>query len=77
MTIETKFNTGDKVYVLFKDFIRVGFIIKIRVIVSKENHLCDIQYIVQVKDHEPYVYNENETHATKENLCKFLSMYVS
>lgn len=77
MTIETKFNIGDKVYVLFNNFIRVGFIIKIRAIVSKENNLCNIQYRVQIKDQEPCIYNENEIHETKDDLCKYLSMYVS
>lgn len=75
MTIETKFNIGDKVYVLFNDFIRVAFIIKI--IVLQESSLCNIQYLVQIKDQEQCIYNENEIHATKEDLCKFLSMYVN
>lgn len=74
MTIETKFNIGDRVYVLFNNFIRVAFIIRIRVI--QERSLCNFQYLVQVKDHEPCFYNENEIHATKEDLCKFISMYV-
>ena len=77
MTIETKFNIGDKVYVLFNNFIRVGFIIKIRAIVFEENHLCKIQYTVQVKDQETYVYNEIETHATKEDICEYLSLYIN
>lgn len=74
MTIETKFNIGDKVYVLYEGFIRVAFIIKI--IVFQETTLCNIQYRVQIKDKEPCIYNENEIHATKEDLCKYLSMYV-
>lgn len=51
MTIETKFNIGDKVYVLYNGFIRVAFIIKI--IVLQESSLCNIQYRVQVKDQDP------------------------
>lgn len=75
MTIETKFNIGDKVYVLYEGFIRVAFIIKI--IVFQETNLCNIQYRVQIKDQEQCIYNENEIYATKEDLCKFLSMYVN
>ena len=75
MTIETKFNIGDRVYVLFNNFIRVAFIIKI--IVSKESSHCNIQYRVQIKDQEPYIYNEYETYATKEDLCIYISRYVS
>lgn len=75
MTIETKFNIGDKVYVLFNDFIRVAFITK--VIVHMETDLCNTLYRIQVKDQEPCIYNENDIHSTKEDLCKYLSMYVS
>lgn len=74
MTIETKFNIGDRVYVLFNNFIRVAFIIKI--MVFKESSLFKIQYRVQFKDKEPCIYNEHEIYATKEDLCKFLSRYV-
>ena len=75
MTIETKFNMGDKVYVLYEGFIRVAFIIKI--IVLQESSLCNIQYRVQVKNLDQCIYNENEIYATKEDLCKYLSMYIS
>lgn len=75
MTIETKFNLGDKVYVLFNNFIRVGFIIK--VIVQIETDPCYTLYRVQVTDQESCIYNENDIHATKEDLCKYLSMYVN
>lgn len=75
MTIETNFNIGDKVYVLYEGFIRVAFITK--VIVHIETDLCNTLYRVQVKDQEPCIYNENDIHATKEDLCKYLSMYVN
>lgn len=74
MTVETKFNIGDRVYVLFNNFIRVAFIIKI--IVLKESSLCNIQYLVQIKDQEPQIYNEGETHATSEDVYKYISRYV-
>lgn len=75
MTIETKFNIGDKVYVLYEGFIRVAQITKI--IVHNEISLCQINYRIQVEDQEPCIYHENEIHATKEDLCKFLSRYVN
>lgn len=74
MTIETKFNIGDKAYVLYEGFIRVAQITKI--IVHNEISHCQINYRIQVKDQEPCIYNENEIHATKEDICKFLSRYV-
>lgn len=74
MTIETKFNIGDKVYVLYNGFIKLAFIIKI--IVNTESDYYRISYQVQIKDQEPQIYAEHEIHATKEDLCKFISMYV-
>lgn len=74
MTIETKFNIEDKVYVLSNNFIRVATIIKI--IVFQEIGICNIQYLVRIKDQEPCIYSEKEVHATKEDLCEFISMYV-
>lgn len=74
MTIETKFNLGDRVYVLSNGFIRIATIIRIRVLAENDPWLP--QYLAQVKDQEPYMYNENEVYATKEDLYKYLSMYV-
>ena len=75
MTIETKFNIGDKVYVIFNNFIRVAFIIKI--IVFKESDICNIQYRVQIKDQEPQIYSEHEIFATSEDICKYLCRFVN
>lgn len=74
MTIETKFNIGDTVYILFHDFAQSGIITRMRFIYDGTKRLID--YEVKVHEHEPVLLHEEDIHKTKEELCEYICRFV-
>lgn len=70
MTIETKFNALDKVYVLRDSHAEIGIIKGIEINISGNEYLCTDYFIEFSKNEKPEWYSEKEIFSTKDELIK-------
>ena len=75
MTIETKFNIGERVYILFLDSVQDGIITRMRFISDGTKKVMD--YEVKVHEYEPVLLHEEDIHKTKEELCEWICRFVN
>lgn len=75
MTIETKYNIGDTVYILFHDLVEAGIITRMRFISDGTKKVMD--YEVKVHEYEPVLLNEEDIHKTKEELCEWICRFMN
>lgn len=81
MTIETKFNTLDKVYVLKNSHAEIGIIKGIEINcytnINCNETLCIDYYIEFNKNEKPEWYSEKEIFSTKNELIKSILSNIS
>mgnify|MGYP003291614852 CR=1 FL=1 len=77
MTIETKFNAQDKVYVLRNLQAEIGIIKGIEININCNEHLCIDYFIEFNKNEKPEWYSEKEIFSTKDELIKFILSDIS
>lgn len=75
MTIETKFNIGDTVYIMYNDFVQVGIITRMRFIYDGQRRLLD--YEVEVHEQNSVLLHEEDMHKTKEELYEWICRFVN
>lgn len=75
MTIETKFNIGDTVYIMYHDFVQVGIITRMRFIYDGQRRVLD--YEVEVHEQNSVLLHEEDIHKTKEELCEWICRFMN
>lgn len=72
MTIETKYNIGDKVWFMYDNSVRSATVIKIDVLIEKNKNRTSIHKTISYGLFDYFKYPEDKLFPTKKELLKSL-----